>query len=116
MLARGGLRDTLLEVRPIRTPHHMTPQEHQDYMAVQDMIRKLHDRIELLESQRIEHRAMIFAAMLCLRDFAKPDQKHLHDAFEFYRKELHQKMLENLEDFSPYLATRMDKRQDTGGA
>ena len=81
-----------------------------DYMELIKMLKTYHERIEKLEADLIQQKARTQAVFLCVRDFAKPDPKHLLSAFEFYSKEIHQKMLERAEDIDPWWATRMDKR------
>ena len=76
-----------------------------------ELIAKLQDRVEILESQLIRHKAEAQALLVCLRDFTKSDSNQMLERFAFLANEIHQKHLEGIEKFNPYWAGIMDKRK-----
>ena len=85
----------------------MTPSETDKIL---DILEKAHTRIEELQAQVVDQQAANNAILLCLRDLTRADPKKLEAAFRHYKKEIHQNILEIIEDGDRGLAARLDKR------
>jgi hypothetical protein len=75
-----------------------------------DILGKAQRRVEELQAQVVEQQAANNAILLCLRDLTKADPQKLEAAFRHYKKEVHQKILEIIEDGDAEEAARLDKR------
>jgi len=85
----------------------MTPSDTDKILGI---LEKAHARIEELQAQVVHQQAANNAILLCLRDLTKADPKKLEAAFRHYQKEVHQNILELIEDGDRNLAARLDKR------
>ncbi len=82
----------------------------EDIDKILDILEKAQARVEELQAQVVDQQAANNAILLCLRDLTKADPKQLEAAFRHYKKEVHQKILEIIEDGDAGQATRLDKR------
>lgn len=71
---------------------------------------KLNERMLRLEAKNIALEANLAALLKCVEIFGKLDPKLLSSKFETYQKEIHQKLLEKIEDIDPEMAAKLDRR------
>lgn len=81
-----------------------------DTDKILSILEKARERVEELQAQVVEQQAANNAILLCLRDLTKADPKKLEAAFRHYKKEVHQQILEIIEDGDAGQAARLDKR------
>ena len=81
-----------------------------DNEKIFELLELARNRVEDLEAQVLQQQAMIHGVLLCLRDASRSTPADLERAFRHYSAEVHQELLERLEDIDPWLATRLDKR------
>lgn len=81
-----------------------------DIDKILDILEKVQARVEELQAQVVDQQAANNAILLCMRDLTKADPQKLEEAFRHYKKEVHQKILEIIEDGDAEQAARLDKR------
>ena len=81
-----------------------------DTEKIFELLELARKRVEDLEAQVLQQQAMIHGVLLYLRDASRSTPAELEKAFRHYSAEVHQNLLERVEDVNPWLATRLDKR------
>ena len=81
-----------------------------DTDKILDILESALKRIESLDAQVIFQQAMIQSLLRCLCETSARPPEQLMAAYKQYRDEVHQKLLECVEDKDAGLAARVDKR------
>jgi hypothetical protein len=74
------------------------------------MLNAAHKRVDALEAVFLRQQAMIRGVIICMKEVCGGDPKALEQRLMHYVEEVHQELLERIEDEDPLLAIRLDIR------
>jgi hypothetical protein len=74
------------------------------------MLNAAHKRVDALEAVFVRQQAMIRGLVICMKEVSGSGPEALEKRFMHYVEEVHQELLERIEDDDPSLAVRLDIR------